>query len=79
MLEVFRKIAKVNSSKWSTLSTGEKALKVVIIALKVGLVVSLGLVAVVVALSFYVAKEICNGWVDAANYCYHKSETKNWW
>lgn len=79
MLEVFRKIAKVHKSKWSTLSTGEKALKVVLIALEIGLVLALGILAVVVILSFWVASEIRNGWIDAANSCYYKGTDKYHW
>lgn len=61
------KISKANRGKWRTLSTGEKVIKVVLSVIKLGIILSLGVVTFGIILSVYVAVSIMSGLTGAVN------------
>ncbi len=61
------KIKKANRGKWSSLNTGEKVIKVLLILLKIALAVYFGLVVIAVLLGVWVAFGIMSGITGAVN------------
>ena len=61
------KICKINRSKWRTLSTGEKAVKLVLWTIKLAIVAFFGVAAIAIALGVWVAFGIMSGITGAVN------------
>lgn len=59
------KISKANRGKWSTLSTGEKVIKIVLWTIKLAIISFFGVIAVAVVLGCWVAFGIMSGLTGA--------------
>lgn len=62
-----QKIYKVRKCKWSTLSTGEKVLKVLFTLLKIAAFIYLGAAAIAIVLGIYVALSLMSGMAEAVD------------